>query len=98
MLLLQIPLFFLFCQLGIAVILLQLCALFGASSSPPPSHERAPADSHSATGYMKLPRIDVTACKSLWPLIACNVLGLAFNTYCLRASPSLSRSSTRSTS
>lgn len=25
----QIPLFFLFCQLGIAVILLQLCALFG---------------------------------------------------------------------
>ncbi|GAA5948244.1 hypothetical protein JCM3775_000721 [Rhodotorula graminis] len=59
----QIPLFFLFCQLGIAVILLQLCALFG---------------------YMKLPRIDVTACKSLWPLIACNVLGLAFNTYCLQ--------------
>ncbi|GAA6058166.1 hypothetical protein JCM3770_007038 [Rhodotorula araucariae] len=59
----QIPLFFLFCQLGIAVILLQLCALFG---------------------YMKLPRIDVTACKGLWPLIACNVLGLAFNTYCLQ--------------
>ncbi|GAA5966377.1 hypothetical protein JCM3765_005082 [Sporobolomyces pararoseus] len=59
----QIPLFFLFCQLGIAVILLQLCALFG---------------------YMKLPRMDVTTCKGLAPLIACNVLGLAFNTYCLQ--------------
>ncbi|GAA5916167.1 hypothetical protein JCM6882_005404 [Rhodosporidiobolus microsporus] len=59
----QIPLFFLFCQLGIAVILLQLCALFG---------------------YMKLPRMDYTTCKGLAPLIACNVLGLAFNTYCLQ--------------
>ncbi|GAA5984646.1 hypothetical protein JCM11641_004550 [Rhodosporidiobolus odoratus] len=59
----QIPLFFLFCQLGIAVILLQLCALFG---------------------YMKLPRMDITTCKGLIPLIACNVLGLAFNTYCLQ--------------
>ncbi|GAA5830118.1 hypothetical protein JCM3766R1_002792 [Sporobolomyces carnicolor] len=59
----KIPLFFLFCQLGIAVILLQLCALFG---------------------YMKLPRMDVTTCKGLSPLIACNVLGLAFNTYCLQ--------------
>ena len=34
---------------------------------------------------MKLPRVDVTTCKGLAPLIACNVLGLAFNTYCLRA-------------
>ncbi|GAA5822636.1 hypothetical protein JCM11251_004326 [Rhodosporidiobolus azoricus] len=59
----QVPLFFLFCQLGIAVILLQLCALFG---------------------YMKLPRMDVHTCKGLAPLIACNVLGLAFNTYCLQ--------------
>ncbi|GAA5874245.1 hypothetical protein JCM8547_007803 [Rhodosporidiobolus lusitaniae] len=59
----KIPLFFLFCQLGIAVILLQLCALFG---------------------YMKLPRLDITTCKGLIPLIACNVLGLAFNTYCLQ--------------
>ncbi|GAA6060136.1 hypothetical protein JCM10212_001433 [Sporobolomyces blumeae] len=59
----QIPLFFLFCQLGIAVVLLQACALFG---------------------YMKLPRLDVTTCKGLAPLIACNVLGLAFNTYCLQ--------------
>ncbi|GJN88740.1 hypothetical protein Rhopal_001706-T1 [Rhodotorula paludigena] len=59
----QIPLFFLFCQLAIAVVLLQLCALFG---------------------YMKLPRMDITTCKGLAPLIACNVLGLAFNTYCLQ--------------
>ncbi|BGP13715.1 hypothetical protein JCM10213v2_001650 [Rhodosporidiobolus nylandii] len=59
----QVPLFFLFCQLGIAVILLQLCALFG---------------------YMKLPRMDMVTCKGLAPLIACNVLGLAFNTYCLQ--------------
>ncbi|GAA6016388.1 hypothetical protein JCM8202_005595 [Rhodotorula sphaerocarpa] len=59
----QVPLFFLFCQLVIAVLLLQLCALFG---------------------YMKLPRIDITTCKGLSPLIACNVLGLAFNTYCLQ--------------
>lgn len=35
---------------------------------------------------MKLPRIDVTTSKALWPLITCNVLGLAFNTYCLRES------------
>ncbi|GAA5890921.1 hypothetical protein JCM5296_001227 [Sporobolomyces johnsonii] len=59
----QIPLFFLFCQLGIAVILLHFCALFG---------------------YMKLPRMDITTCKGLTPLISCNVLGLAFNTYCLQ--------------
>ncbi|BGP22633.1 DUF250 domain contaning protein [Rhodotorula toruloides] len=59
----QIPLFFLFCQLVIAVFLLQLCALFG---------------------YMKLPRLDMTTCKGLAPLIGCNVLGLAFNTYCLQ--------------
>ncbi|SCV69157.1 BQ2448_2177 [Microbotryum intermedium] len=59
----QIPLFFLFCQLLIAVLLLHLCALFGA---------------------MKLPRMESHVCKGLVPLIACNVLGLAFNTYCLQ--------------
>lgn len=35
---------------------------------------------------MKLPHVDITTCKGLAPLIACNVLGLAFNTYCLRES------------
>ncbi|SCZ97621.1 BZ3500_MvSof-1268-A1-R1_Chr4-3g07306 [Microbotryum saponariae] len=59
----QVPLFFLFCQLLIAVLLLHLCALFGA---------------------MKLPRMESHVCKGLIPLIACNVLGLAFNTYCLQ--------------
>ncbi|KAI5478716.1 DUF250 domain contaning protein [Pseudohyphozyma bogoriensis] len=59
----EVPLFFLFCQLVIAVLLLQLCAVFG---------------------YFKLPRLDTTVCKGLVPLISCNVLGLAFNTYCLQ--------------
>ncbi|KAI5479310.1 DUF250 domain contaning protein [Pseudohyphozyma bogoriensis] len=59
----EVPLFFLFCQLVIAVLLLQVCALFG---------------------YFKLPHLDVSVCKGLAPLIACNVLGLAFNTYCLQ--------------
>lgn len=59
----EIPLFFLFCQLSIAVLLLQSFALFG---------------------FFKLPRLDITVCKGLIPLISCNVLGLAFNTYCLQ--------------
>ncbi|ORY72212.1 hypothetical protein BCR35DRAFT_307763 [Leucosporidium creatinivorum] len=59
----KVPLFFLFCQLGIAVILLHLCALFG---------------------YMKLPHVNMTVSRGLAPLISCNVLGLAFNTYCLQ--------------
>lgn len=59
----EVPLFFLFCQLSIAVLLLQFCSLFG---------------------YFKLPRLDLAVCKGLIPLISCNVLGLAFNTYCLQ--------------
>ncbi|KAM0756320.1 hypothetical protein T439DRAFT_321024 [Meredithblackwellia eburnea MCA 4105] len=59
----EIPLFFLFCQLIIAVVLLHICALFG---------------------YFKLPTLDYQTCRGLVPLISCNVLGLAFNTYCLQ--------------
>lgn len=80
----QIPLFFLFCQLLIAVFLLQLCALFGASRLSPRAQPLTDLDGPLA-GYMKLPRLDITTCKGLAPLIGCNVLGLAFNTYCLRA-------------
>ncbi|KAL8283616.1 hypothetical protein RQP46_005411 [Phenoliferia psychrophenolica] len=59
----EIPLFFLFCQLVIAVLLLHVCAVFG---------------------YFKLPRLDPVVCKGLIPIVSCNVLGLAFNTYCLQ--------------
>lgn len=59
----EVPLFFLLCQLVIAVLCLHVCALFG---------------------YFKLPRLDPVVCKGLIPLISCNVLGLAFNTYCLQ--------------
>ena len=30
------------------------------------------------SGFFKLPRLDITVCKGLIPLISCNVLGLAF--------------------
>lgn len=92
----QVPLFFLFCQLVIAVLLLQLCALFGKSDSSFQRSKETPLmlEGHLMpdlyAGYMKLPRVDITTCKGLSPLIACNVLGLAFNTYCLRASAALS--------
>jgi len=36
-----------------------------------------------ALGYVRLPAVDRQTCAGIWPLIACNVTGLAFNTLCL---------------
>lgn len=36
-----------------------------------------------ASGYVRLPAVDRATCVGIWPLIACNVTGLAFNTLCL---------------
>jgi len=58
----SVPIFFLFCQLAIAVLLLQGTAVLG---------------------YFALPPIRVQVAKDLLPLIAINVCGLTFNTYCL---------------
>lgn len=43
-----------------------------------------PYDVGAATGYFKLPKIELETCKGLAPLISINVVGLIFNTYCLQ--------------
>lgn len=58
-----VPLFFLFVQLVIAVILLHLSALFG---------------------YFTIPKLHLSTCRGLIPLVSINVTGLIFNTYCLQ--------------
>jgi GDP-fucose transporter C1 len=57
-------LFFLFIQLLIAVILLQVSALF--------------------TKRIEIPKLDVKVAKSLVPVVGVNIIGLVFNTLCLR--------------
>ncbi|TEB38862.1 hypothetical protein FA13DRAFT_1724809 [Coprinellus micaceus] len=60
----DLPLFFLFIQLLIAVILLQVSALF--------------------TKRIEIPKLDVKVAKSLVPVVGVNIIGLVFNTLCLR--------------
>lgn len=60
----NLPLTFLFMQLVIAVVLIQLCNLFKLISLPP---------------------IDPQLCKDIAAVVVVNVVGLVFNTLCLKA-------------
>jgi GDP-fucose transporter C1 len=83
------PCFLLFCQLVIAVLMLQASAVLGEQSSDFPPRERSTKVplfliSRDTKGYFTLPKIDLEICKAIWPLITLNVVGLIFNTYCLQ--------------
>lgn len=86
----RVPLFFLFVQLAIAVLLLHISALFGESSSDISCSKSREINTHiscitrSLTGYFTIPKVHWSTCKGLLPLISINVTGLIFNTYCLQ--------------
>jgi len=60
----DLPLFFLFLQMVIAVILLHATA--------------------AISDKVKIPKMDVEVAKNLFPVVSVNIIGLVFNTLCLR--------------
>jgi GDP-fucose transporter C1 len=73
-----VPMFFLVCQLVIAVVLLQGTAALGAFGRWLSAWPRF------APGYFTVPRITWQTAQEIAPLIAINCTGLVFNTYCLK--------------
>jgi solute carrier family 35 (GDP-fucose transporter), member C1 len=68
------PLFFLWIQIVIAVVLMTVCQYFNLIHFTKPS----------AAGSMQfMPALNINKSRRLWRLIAVNVIGLTFNTYCL---------------
>lgn len=85
----QVPLFFLFCQLIIAVVLLQACAVVGSCCFPSVLTSKSSVRNgklirNGDTGLFNLPRIQLSVAKQISPLIGINCTGLIFNTYCLQ--------------
>ncbi|WAQ88726.1 hypothetical protein PtA15_10A145 [Puccinia triticina] len=69
----SVPIFLLFCQLVIAVVLLKLSHIFGLIKLPQKTFRSL---FNSATQFKLL--------KSISPMVLINVSGLIFNTYCLK--------------
>ena len=66
----DLPLLILWLQIVVAVLLIMCTQYFGLLSFSPSKQHR-------------IPRITWEKARKLWPLIAINVVGLSFNTYCL---------------
>jgi GDP-fucose transporter C1 len=78
----SLPLLFLWLQILVAVLLLTVSHAVGWL--PPLTRPLGPASSISGKLLRLLPHTDMKKARQLWPLIAINVIGLSFNTLCLK--------------